>query len=197
MTDKERYKRTFSVLHAPESIIAEAEGMKKRSRSTAARFAVICAAVILVLGLASIAYAADIGGIQRHIQLWINGDQTDAVLEIQHGEHTEYTLTYTDENGVEHESGGGGIAVDIFGRERPLTEEEIMEHLNAPDVQYRDDGTVWVYCRSQCVDITDKFDENGVCYVHLVDGDKDIYMTVEYGNGYVTSGNKFPKPSAG
>ena len=81
------------------------------------------------------------------MQLWLHGDQTDAVLDIQQdGSATSYTLTYEDENGETQEISGGGVAYDgPFGGERPLTEDEVLEMFNMPDVEYRDDGTVWVY----------------------------------------------------
>ena len=82
----------------------------------------------------------------------------------------------------------------MFGRERPLTEEEILEELNAPEVVYEDDGSVWVYSGSEKVEITDLFDENGICHVKLTGGEKPLYMTVTYRDGYATSFNKFPKP---
>ena len=165
--------------------------MKQTRKRYLPRAVVICAAVILVLALAATAYAADLGGIQRTIQIWMHGDQTDAVLNIEGG---EYSLTYTDENGEEHEQAGGGKAFDIFGRERDLTEEEVLEHLDMPDVEYLDDGSVWVYYHSQKIEITDKFDDDGVCYVKVADGEKTYYVTVKYENGDCISENKFVSP---
>ena len=47
-----------------------------------------------------------------------------------------------------------------------------MELLMMPDVEYEDDGSVWVYWLDQKVDITDKF-VDGVCYVKFVkEGEK-------------------------
>ena len=68
------------------------------------RLAAACAAAVLTMGLASAAYAADVGGIQRSIQIWVNGDQTDAVLDVR---DSSYTVTYQDQDGVSHEFGGG------------------------------------------------------------------------------------------
>lgn len=154
------------------------------------RLAAVCAAVMLVAAMGTVAYAADLGGIQRAVQVWIHGDQTDAVLEIQGG---GYTLSYQDENGEDRTMGGGGVAFDLFGRERPLTEEEILEHLNQPEVAYPDDGTVWVYWRDQKLEITDLF-ENGVCYVQLKDGAEVLYLTVKYQEGYTMSPHSFEAP---
>ena len=77
-------------------------------------------------------------GIQRTIQLWIHGDQTDSTLDIK--EDGSYSLNYSDENGNTVEQGGGGVAFDADGTERPLTEDEIMEQINMPEVEYEEDG---------------------------------------------------------
>ena len=58
-----------------------------------------CAAIVLAIGISTAGYAANIGGIQRTIQLWIHGDQTSAVLDINDdGPYTSYNLSYQDEN---------------------------------------------------------------------------------------------------
>ena len=123
MTDKERYKRTFSRLHASDHCLMEVETMKIRKIAPVRRMISVCAAAVLIAAMATVAYAADLGGIQRTVQVWIHGDQTNAVLELSGG---SYTLTY-DEEGEQKTVGGGGVSFDIFGNERPLTEEEIME----------------------------------------------------------------------
>ena len=130
-------------------------------------------AACLVFTLAVTAYAADVGGIRRIIQIWLYGDQTTAVLDVQDG---QYTLT--DEEGS-FIKGGGGVAFEPDGSERPLTEEEILEHLDQPELQHNEDGTVWVYYHGQKIEVTDKFDENGVCYLQLRDGDTVLYATIE------------------
>ena len=79
--------------------------------------------------------------------------------------------------------------------EGALTEEEMLEHLNAPEVEEREDGTVTVYYLDQKLDVTNKFDEDGVCYVQLEGGEKTIYMTIKRGNGYATSTTKYILPS--
>ena len=152
----------------------------------------LCAAVIAVFAMAGVCYAEDVGGIQRTIQLWCYGDQTDAVLEIQDG---SYELTYEAADGV-HSEGGGGVAIDAFGRERPLTEEELLEDLqDRIDVTYREDGTVWVYYKDQSMDITDLFDENGVCFVQLKDGKETVYLTVEYDSCFSWSTECYLQPT--
>ena len=86
------------------------------------------------------------------------------------------------------------MAYDFFGRERPLTEEEILEHLAMPEVEYLADGTVWVYYRDQGLEITDLFDENGICFVQLKSGGKTQYLTIKWKNGYASSPNGFVQP---
>ena len=138
MTNKEKYQRAFGTLHASHEFLMEARNMNNQKRHSHRRMLSLCAAVMLVLAMAAVCYAENVGGIQREIQLWIHGDQTDAVIEIEDG---SYTLTYEDAEGL-HERGGGGVAIDFFGRERPLTEEELLEQLSMPEVEYREDGTV-------------------------------------------------------
>ena len=166
--------------------------METKKHFSLRKAVLLCAAVIAVFAMAGVCYAEDVGGIQRTIQLWRYGDQTDAVLEIQDG---SYELTYEAADGV-HSEEGGGVAIDVFGRERPLTEEELLEDLqNRIDVTYREDGTVWVYYKDQSMEITDLFDENGVCFVQLKDGKKTVYLTVEYDNGFSWSTECYLQPT--
>ena len=169
MTEKERFQRAFAPLHASPDTLTEVMKMteQKHGKPALRRAATIGLAAALVLALGSVAYASDLGGIQRTVQLWLNGEMTDATLTINEG---SYTLRYPDKDGTEHEMGGGGIAIE-------------------------DDGTVMIYYRDQKLDVTDKFDEDGVCYVQLEGGEKTIYMTIKRGNGYATSTTKYILPS--
>ncbi len=193
MTDKEKYRRTFAVLHASEFDLEENAMNKRKGIRISKKVITVCAAAAIAAAMSVGAYAADIGNIQRKVQVWIHGDQTDAVLDIQQQENsTHYTLKYTDDNGEEREIQGGGVAMDGFGGERPLTEEEIADHIyNTIDVDFRDDGTVWAYYKGCTMEITDKFDEDGYCYVQLKDGDDVKYLTVEPDGGYCVSDDKF------
>ncbi len=194
MTNKEKYKQAFSGLHPLEPISPEVEQMvkiQKKHKFQAA--AAILTAFILVGGTGTV-YAANIGGIQRTIQLWIHGDQTDATLDVK--EDGSYSLNYSDENGKEVEQGGGGVAFDADGTERPLTEEEIMEQINMPEVEYEEDGSIWVYYENQKIEITDKFDNDKVCYVKIKGKEKTLYLTVKYQNGYCISEDKYPSPAS-
>lgn len=145
-------------------------------------------AACLIFTMAVTAYAADIGGIRRIIQIWLHGEQTTAVLDIQNG---QYRLT--DEEGS-FIKGGGGVAFEPDGSERPLTEEEILAHLEHPEVIYQEDGRIWLYYRGQKIDITDRFDEEGYCYLELQDGEEVLYATIEKNGGLATSPTAYPKP---
>lgn len=193
MTNKEKYQRTFSVLHAPE-LDLEDNTMEKRKRIHISKMTAFLAAAVMMVGAGTAVYAADVGGIQRKVQIWLHGDQTDAVLEIRQEDNiTQYDLTYKDENGEEHEMQGGGVAFDAFGNEIPLTEEEIMDQLtDEADVEYKDDGTVWVYYKDQKIEITDDFDEDGFCFVTLKNGEREEYMTIKYQDGYGLSTTDYP-----
>ena len=195
MTNKEKYKQAFSVLQTSDEFKKEMENMvilqRKHKMNMAIAAAIIC---LIFVGGTSTAYAANIGGIQRVVQLWIHGDQTDATLEIK--DDGSYEMTYQDEAGNMAERGGGGIAIEEDGSERPLTQEELMWNLNSPEVDYLEDGTVWVYYLNQKIEITDKFDESGVCYVKVSDGEGTIYMTIKYQNGWSMSMDKYIDPAS-
>lgn len=145
-------------------------------------------AACLIFTMAVTAYAADIGGIRRIIQIWLHGEQTTAVLDIQNG---QYTLT--DEEGS-FIKGGGGVAFEPDGSERPLTEEEILAHLEHPEVICQEDGSIWLYYRGQKIDITDRFDEEGYCYLELRDAEEVLYATIDKNGGLATSPTAYPKP---
>ncbi|MCR4648992.1 MAG: hypothetical protein K5776_07940 [Lachnospiraceae bacterium] len=193
MTNKEKYKQAFSVLHTSENFSPEVEMMEKISKKNKIKGIVAgVAAVLTVSGLSTTAYAANLGGIQRQIQLWIHGDQTTATMEIDQG---NYTISYVDENGEAKEMHGGGVSLDAFGRERPVTEEEIMDHLDMPDVAFNDDGTIIVYYHAQTIDITDKFNSDGFCFTHVTDGKKNFYMTIKNDGSYGIDSDKYPDTS--
>ena len=194
MTNKEKYKQAFSGLHPLEPISPEVEQMVKIQKKHKFQVAAAILTAFILVGGTGTVYAANIGGIQRTIQLWIHGDQTDATLDVK--EDGSYSLNYSDENGKEVEQGGGGVAFDADGTERPLTEEEIMEQINMPEVEYEEDGSVWVYYENQKIEITDKFDNDKVCYVKIKGNEKTLYLTVKYQNGYCISEDKYPNPAS-
>lgn len=194
MTNKEKYKQAFSVLHPSEDIYLEVERMaimsRKASFRTAAAFVAVCLLMVCAGGMA---YAADVGGIQRTIQFWLNGEMTNATFE--YDSDGNYVISYPLEDGTMGERGGGGIAYEKDGSERPLTEKEVLELLNEPEVVYEDDGTVWVYYYDQKIEITDRF-EDGICYVEVSNGDKTLYMTIKYQDGWCSSPHKYQSPDS-
>lgn len=194
MTNREKYKQTFSAIKTSCDFSMEEEKMKRIEKKNMFKTAVAVVAVcILISGSGMVAYAADIGGIQRVMQLWIHGDQTNVTVHFD--ADGSYDAVYTDGDGNQRMRGGGGIEILPDGSERPLSEEELLEHLTAPEVEYEDDGTVWLYWYNQKVDITDKF-ENKVCYVKLVGKEETMYVTVKYHGGYSYGPHKFAAPDS-
>ena len=146
-------------------------------------------AACLVVTFAVTAYAADIGGIRRKIQIWLFGDQTTAVLDIQDGQ-----WTVTDEKGALIRS-GGGVAFEADGSERPLTEEEILEQLEIPDLVHKEDGSTWVYYHGRTIEITEEmYDDEGFCYLELRDGEDVWYTTIEKNGGLACSPVEYIQP---
>ncbi|WP_312060253.1 hypothetical protein [Anaerotignum sp.] len=195
MTNKEKYKQAFSTMHIPDEFSLEVKKMTTTSNNKPKlnRLVASIAACVLIVGCATVAYATDFCGIQRTLQLWINGDQTD--VTIQFDGNGNYNMNYIDAEGDSKNRGGGGVFIEDDGTERPLTDDELIEEITAPDVQYEDNGSVWVYWFDQKIDITDKF-ENNVCYIKLVKGEETLYMTVKYQNGYATAPDRYQSPSS-
>ena len=202
MNNREKYQRAFSAIHPStdylEKIVkTEDSKMKEKRRVSFPKLLAACVAVIAILAaMSAAAYAVDIGGIQRRIQIWVKGELTDAELNIT--TDGQYSYIYTDEDGESRKIEGGGVAYDFFGRERPLTEDEIIEHINSPQLSFdENNNTVMLSCRDQKVDITDKF-EDGVCYVKLTVDGKPLYVTVtkkgDTGYSMSTDRHSYPKP---
>ena len=192
MTNGEKYKKAFSVLQTSKGSLQEVENMAKLQRRTKMKTAAAVIAGCIILGGTGTAYAANVGGIQRTVQIWLHGDQTQATLDVSND--GTYTMEYYNEDGTLQQTGGGGVSIDADGTQRALTAEELMEEINSPDVEYKDDGSVWVYFRNQSIDITDKFDDNNVCFVKVTDGKETFYLTVKYKNGYTFSNDKYIEP---
>lgn len=190
MTDKERYKKTFDTVASFGMEPLEVCRVMKKTKKHVyiSKAAAAAAAIALAVCSTGVAYAANVGGIQRTIQLWIHGDQTNAELVIENG---QYSASYQAEDGSTQTVSGGGVAIEADGTERALTEEELMEQLYMPEVEYEDDGTVWVYYYDQKIDVTDSF-EDGICRVKLVNGEETLYMTIKYDDGYAVSSDKYP-----
>ncbi|MCF0106737.1 MAG: hypothetical protein HUJ53_08255 [Holdemanella sp.] len=193
MTNKEKYKQAFSVIKPSGEIHLEVEKMQSTKHSFLKPGLAIATCCILLLGGGITAYANNVGNIQRMIQIWIHGDQTKAVFEVNPEEGT-YSLDYTDENGQTKHQSGGGIAFNEDGSQRPVTEQEILDEINAPKIEYKEDGSVWMYYMNQSMDITSMF-EDDVCYIQIMKDGKPLYMTIKYKNGYATSPDRYLSPS--
>ena len=182
MSNREQYKKAFSVLQASGDFTLGDEKMAVLKKKAMLRtFAAAACACLVIVGSSRIAYAANVGGIQRTIQLWMHGDQTDVTIDFDGSGN--YTMEYTDTDGNTRELGGGGFDVDADGTKRALTEDELIWHLfEEVDVSYNDDGRIMLYFQGQVADITDKF-ENDICYIFLngtdLNGtDVSLYVTV-------------------
>ena len=142
MTDKEQYKKVFDKVASfgMEPLEVYRLMQKKRKHTYIHKAAAAAAAAALIVCSTGVAYAANVGGIQRTIQLWVHGDQTNAELVIEDGNYS-YSVSYQ-EDGSAQTISGGGVAIEDDGTERPLTEEEIMTELYMPEVEYKEDRTV-------------------------------------------------------
>lgn len=204
MTDRERYKRTFSQLHASEEILLEVKTMKNIKIMPVRRLVAVAAAALLIAAMATVAYAADVGGIQTTIQILLKDgtllnvtDIREIVLEdgtvvksaffetadMEPKDDVEIEVNYNGERQVVH-----GTVVSMEPGE---VDAESMESLEVFPVEYRDDGTVWVHYNNRDIEITDLF-EGGVCSLELEneqieveDGEvtKSTYLTIQYGEG--------------
>ena len=71
----------------------------------------------------------------------------------------------------------------------------MLEQLQDPIVKYEENGTVWVYYYDRKIEITDWF-EDGVCFVKVSNGEKTLYMTILYQDGWCTSPHRFESPDS-
>lgn len=168
MTDRERYKQAFSVLHADRDICLETEPKERKQRTVLwQRVAAACACVALLLGGAGTAYAADLGGVRTALTAWISGQQVE--VEVADGEDGVYTFTYEAEDGTEQVFGGEGVVMDENGNETPASAEEILDGMSI-GAEIREDGSIWVYYYEKTVEITDCF----------ADGENTCKVAIEY-----------------
>ena len=197
MNNQEKFQKTFEKVCASPDVLTEVLNMTSnekvipiKKKRFVSKFAAVAATLAVIIGTGSIAYAKDVGGIQRVVQIWVHGYQTNATWTIEDG---TYTLDYEDTDEKEVKRSGGGVAFNEDGTERPLTEEELWDEANAPEVVYEEDGSVWVYYLDQKIDITDKFEDN-ICYLKLEVGDQVQYLTIKYQNGYGSCPDRYLQP---
>ncbi len=192
MTDREKYKQAFSVLHTSEKFSLEEKKMAKLKRQkTIKNIAAAIIVCLLFVGGSGTAYANDLCGIQRKLQIWIEGNLTDA--QVTFNGDGSYKMEYTRPDGSSAEIGGGGIAFDKDGENaRPLTPDELQEDIEEVDyIDFRDDGTIWFVYRGEKTEITHKF-KNGFCHVEVRDeNNKPVYYTIRQDGAYSSSPNKY------
>ena len=188
MTNKEWYKRAFSSLHTSPNFTLHLDDRRATRRPK--KWAFAGAFMVLILGTSTI-YAANIGGIQRTIQIWTHGELTDATLTI---DENKGTYTIQDSNGKAIQS-GGGVAMDAQGHSRSLTPEEIMEDQANMVSTEKIDGHMYLYYKDQKYDITDQLAHDTYAYITLQDGKKTLYVTVVKSGGVATSENRYVLPN--
>lgn len=188
MTNREKYRRAFSSLRMPEgysvSLRQRRRDQKKRLKLAAAA---ACAMLALCAGGVSV-YAADLGGVQRTVQVWFHGDQTSALITIGDEDGaTGYSLQDSEGRTIQ---GGGGVAMEGDGSDRPLTESEMQEYLNYPE-KITGDGRIYLLYKDQRIDITDLFDADGLCFLTVSSGSETLYVTVTRNAGLSASTKRY------
>ncbi|HBB60915.1 MAG TPA: hypothetical protein DCZ61_03875 [Lachnospiraceae bacterium] len=188
MTNKDKFKRAFSALHTSDSFTLEQENTTMTKKISFHKTAAAACTALAIFAGAATCYAADAGGIQRTIQVWLHGDQTTAVITVDDDNVTHYGIT--DKNGNQLQ--GGGVAIDEDGKERALTDSEIQEHLDSPSTDTIN-GKLYLFYKDQKTDLTDKFDADGLAYITLKDGGKTLYVTVAENGGLQSSAKCYPQ----
>lgn len=180
MTNKEKYQKAFSTLHASDNISLEVEIMEKNKKLyRMKKVAAACAAVAVVFGSMTVAYASDLGGIRQKITAWFHGEQ--AQMDVTDNGDGSYSYKYVDDNGQTYEGSGGGVAIDDNGNEIPLTADELMEHVGN-EVEKDQDGNVWLYYYDKKKNITDLFDDDGICKVAFEHEGRMVYFKIQEGD---------------
>lgn len=180
MTNKEKYQKAFSTLHASDNISLEVEIMEKNKKLyRMKKVAAACAAVAVVFGSMTVAYASDLGGIRQKITAWFHGEQ--AQLDVTDNGDGSYSYKYVDDNGQTYEGSGGGVAIDDNGNEIPLTADELMENVGN-EVEKDQDGNIWIYYYDKKLNITDLFDKDGICKVAFEHEGRMVYFKIQEGD---------------
>ena len=174
--NKENYKRAFPHVQPSRVITMEDLEMNRKSYVRGRILTVIGSIAGTVILTGGVCYAANVGGIQDTVKLWLYGNQVEAIVDKD--EDGMYLVTYEDDNG-QHQFHGGGAVLDEDGTWRPYTEEEYAELISTQiDVRPHidSDGRIMLYAKDVELDITDMFN---VCETSMeVDG-KTIWVRVE------------------
>ncbi len=190
MTNKEKYKKSFSALHTSAELLLEVRSMEKNKKRPIPRWAAACAAVVMTFGLSLGIYAAG-----KMIKMWRHGEKIDAVME--YVDNGIYNVTFKDENGEEKtHKHTMTVKEGYYGEERPATEEEFIEGMKRPrfDVSFKDDDTVWVYYPGNAIEVTDQFDENGLCHLTINFSGDTYYILIRDDGFFASDTNDYPTP---
>ena len=175
MTEHERYKNAFSKIRpsGQMDVLGYVEERTMKNKKMVRRLATVCASLALIVVCGTGAYAANVGGIQHKMNVWLHGDMTEVTIEqVADG---QFEITYPDGT----VRGTGGIAIGRNGEERSETLEEVEDRLlNEPEVMQKEDGRIYLYLRDHKIDITDQIDEKGYAQEKIKDGVLADYITV-------------------
>lgn len=193
MSNKDKYKQAFSVLHTSREISVQEASMNTNTAKRALRPAFVAAiSVVAVFGCLGGAYAADLGGIQEQIRVWFGGEAVQATI-VQDPESATGAYSVYLENG-EKVGGGGGVAIEADGTERPITVDEVADQFNNY-VDRSEDGTIWLYYGGTSYNITDIM-VDGACNVVIQGEDGNpIYYEIEDNNGGGYAYTASPEPN--
>ncbi|WP_051563438.1 hypothetical protein [Butyrivibrio sp. LB2008] len=186
MSNKENYKKAFSVLKSSCDFTLEEKRMNRIKRENTHRNLLVAAAVMLVvLAGSGTAYAADLGGIRETVQMWIHGEQTDVTIN-------DESIEYVDEDGNVQVETGFEVGPEIG--ERPLTGEEIAEEkVNEVYVDKTDDGKVIMYFHDKQFDVTDNIANKEYTF-HVVTDGSEVYVKLDFDENGDFSITTSPKP---
>lgn len=178
MTNKEKYKRAFSALHPSKPIDLEEYTMKNTKLHVIFRpVAAVIACAILLFGCATVAYAADVGGIRTTVHVWIHGNARD--IDVVDNGDGSYQFSYTE--GAESATVfAGGVAFDENGNEIPLSPEEVAQ-ATFDEIGRQADGKIWLYYKSYAFDITQQMTKDG-CKLVLDDQGTKVYFDIDAPN---------------
>ncbi len=193
MTNKELYKQAFSALHPSGHLSLEVEELARISKKHKANMTIAAAvACAVIIGGSGTVYAADIGGIQEKLSLWLYGEKTQVDVT-EHTGDTGYTFTY-EHDGETESIGGGGVIIEADGTETRMSAGEVAENINqSASIIEDDDGRIWVYYYNQKSDITELFEENR-CRISLSHDGEMVYMEITMeSDGYTYTKSNEPE----
>lgn len=178
LDNQKRYRQAMNILQDPEPV--RIEDLQKRERIPMKKtktMAITAAAALICFFGATGAYAADVGGFRTMINGWFNGEQVE-IEAIPDGKGG-YNFTTSDGQEI---GGGGGVEIDRFGNEIPLSAQDVYEDF-AQSVQY-EDGRVILTDHEKSADLTDLFEKNDTVYVKMeVQGEMNYYQIEQNKDG--------------